>query len=201
MAYAASQVVEFDTIDSTNSEAHRRAAAGERGPLWIRAERQEAGRGRSGRGWSSPAGNLSLTHLFVPGCPASRLHQLSFVAGLWMHDAVSPYVRGQERLQLKWPNDLLVGPAKVGGILVESSTYGGDVVAIVGTGLNIAVSPPVSEREVGRLADFGDCPPRPNCFPRFRRRHSDGSIPGNAARTSRRFERHGWSEGSRLASG
>ena len=58
---------EWTEIDSTNEEARRLAAAGERGPIWLRADRQTAGRGRRGRAWESPAGNLAATLLIVPG--------------------------------------------------------------------------------------------------------------------------------------
>ena len=76
-------VLAFETIDSTNAEAHRRAAAGERGPIWITAGRQEAGRGRSGRAWSSPPGNFSASFLFMPeGAVPSAYHQVSFISGV-----------------------------------------------------------------------------------------------------------------------
>jgi len=159
---AATTIVEFETIDSTNTEAHRRALAGERGPLWIRADRQEAGRGRSGRAWASPAGNLSATYLFVHDGPSNRLHQLSFVAGLALFDAVHAACPGLDSdelpLQLKWPNDLLIGAAKVAGILVESSQYGGMTLVIIGCGVNIEVTPPVTDRPVTRLADHAPAP-------------------------------------------
>jgi len=154
------RLVEFESIDSTNSEAHRRAGAGERGPLWIRSDVQEQGRGRSGRAWSSPAGNFSGTLLFSPSCRRSVLHQLSFVAGLAGHEAVAAFLDQPDRLQLKWPNDLLIDGAKVSGILVESSVYGDDVVVMIGMGINIEITPDVGDREVTRLKDHG-APPTP----------------------------------------
>jgi len=152
------QLIEFKTIDSTNTEAHRRAAAGECGPLWIRSDVQEQGRGRSGRPWASPAGNFSATLLFAPGCPRNVLHQLSFVAGLAGHDAIAHYLDGAAILKLKWPNDLLVDGAKVSGILVESSIYADEVVVMIGMGINIGVTPPVSDRAVTRMKDHGAAP-------------------------------------------
>ncbi len=152
------RIVEYETIDSTNDEAHRRAAAGERGPLWIRSDQQQSGRGRSGRPWSSPPGNLSATHLFTPDCPRSVFHHLSFVAGIAAYDAVATSVNKGAPLQLKWPNDLLIGAAKVGGILVESSKYDDDVVVMIGIGINIAVAPPVDGRAVTQLGDHGTAP-------------------------------------------
>ena len=151
-------IVEFETIDSTNTEAHRRAVAGERGPLWIRSDRQEQGRGRSGRPWSSPPGNLSATYLFTPSCARSVLHQLSFVAGLAAFDAVAPHLGSGAPLQLKWPNDVLIGDAKVGGILVESANYDGDIVVIIGMGINIAVTPDIEDRAVTQIDVYGAAP-------------------------------------------
>ena len=65
-------LIEFDEIDSTNEEARRLAAKGERGPVWIVAGKQTAGRGRRGRKWESPVGNLAATLLLNPGKPASE---------------------------------------------------------------------------------------------------------------------------------
>jgi BirA family biotin operon repressor/biotin-[acetyl-CoA-carboxylase] ligase len=153
-----SQIVEFETIDSTSTEAHRRAAAGARGPLWIRSDRQEQGRGRSGRPWSSPPGNLSATYMFTPDCERAVFHQLSFVAGIAGYDAVAAGLENTEALQLKWPNDLMIKNAKVGGILVESSKYADDIVVMIGIGINITVTPEVDGRMVTRLADHGPAP-------------------------------------------
>lgn len=150
------EIVEFEVIDSTNSEAHRRAAAGERGPLWIRADRQQAGRGRSGRPWSSPAGNFSATYLFSPAAvEPGHYHHLSFIAGVAAWDALGETCAGKRALQLKWPNDLMVGDAKLGGILVESSRYDGDDVILVGIGINLAARPEVADRTVTHLAAHG----------------------------------------------
>ncbi|HUS96080.1 MAG TPA: biotin--[acetyl-CoA-carboxylase] ligase, partial [Hyphomicrobiaceae bacterium] len=157
-------IIEFDQIDSTNSEAMRRAASGERGPVWFRSDRQITGRGRSGRAWSSPPGNLSATLMFVPGAPIEVLYQLSLVTGVAMHDAVSAAFIGNGKqpppnLRLKWPNDVLIGNAKLAGILIESTSFGGKLVAMIGCGLNITVIPPIDNRIVTRLADHGVAPP------------------------------------------
>ena len=99
-------------IDSTNSEARRQAEAGADAPLWIIADSQTAGRGRRGRQWQSPVGNL-MTTLLLPGAaaPASSVQagQLAFVAGLALHATIAHYLAGQEiEVSLKWPNDVLV---------------------------------------------------------------------------------------------
>lgn len=148
------RLVEYEEIGSTNSEAHRLAAAGERGPLWIAARRQTDGRGRLGRSWQSLDGNLAATLLFKPECAPAVLHQLSFVAAVAVHDAIAGYAdtaAGETLPRLKWPNDVLIGGAKVGGILTESTSFGPDLVAIVGIGINIAAAPDILGRITGHL--------------------------------------------------
>lgn len=123
----------YDEIGSTNAEALERARRGERGPLWIVAARQTAGRGRHGRVWVSEPGNLYATLLLAEAAPAPRAPELAFVAGLAVHDAVAeaaPSLR--QKLMLKWPNDLLCDGAKLAGILIEGE---GTAVAI-GIGIN-----------------------------------------------------------------
>lgn len=155
-AHQPARIATFETIDSTNAEAHRRATAGERGPLWIMAGRQEAGRGRSGRTWASPPGNFSATLLMTPeGAAPAHYHQLSFVSGLAAWDALAACGADQQRLQLKWPNDLMIDGAKLGGILVESSRFAGNDVIMIGIGINLVVAPEIEDRSVTHLAADG----------------------------------------------
>jgi BirA family transcriptional regulator, biotin operon repressor / biotin---[acetyl-CoA-carboxylase] ligase len=158
--------IELDEIDSTNQEVLRRAAAGERGPLWILAHRQTAGRGRSGHTWLSPRGNLAATLLLLPGCAPTELHQLSLLTGIAVHDAIRPF-QAQAKVpiaapvRLKWPNDILAGNAKLGGILIESSTSHGQVVAAIGIGVNIAFAPEIEGRLTAAIDDWGVQPSPP----------------------------------------
>lgn len=149
------RIVACDQIDSTNSEAMRRALAGEMGPLWITANAQTRGRGRSGRSWSSPHGNLYATLLFRPGCKPDLVHQLSLLAGVAVHEAIDS-VGPLPGLRLKWPNDVLVGAAKLAGILSES-VVGQDAepLAMLGIGLNLASSPTDTHRSATSLAAYG----------------------------------------------
>ena len=153
------RVVTLAEVASTNAEAMRRAAEGERGPLWIAAARQTQGRGRSGRTWTSREGDLTATLLFAPRCQQAALYQLSLLAGVAVHDALLPLMpAGQPerpRLRLKWPNDILVGHAKLGGILVESSTIGATTMAAIGIGINIVAAPELSPRATTSLAARG----------------------------------------------
>lgn len=150
-------LVLLDEIDSTNSEAQRRAAVGERGPLWICAKSQTHGRGRSGRSWGSPKGSLAATLLFCPLAPPSRLPELALVAGVATADALAGLLppAAASGLRIKWPNDVLIEGAKVSGILVESARYGHEQVVLLGIGINIADKPDVPDRAVTSLAEHG----------------------------------------------
>ena len=152
------QQIELDEVDSTNAEALRRAATGERGPLWITAARQTQGRGRSGRAWTSLPGNLAATLLIAPGCTPAELHELSLVTGVAVHNAVAPLhdlspVVDAPPPRLKWPNDILAGDAKLGGILIESTIADGQPVAAIGIGLNLTSAPPLDGRATAARAD------------------------------------------------
>lgn len=114
---------------------------------WLVARRQDAGRGRQGREWQTLDGNFfgsTLVTLFDRDpSPAS----LSLVAGLALYDAVETLAPNAD-LQLKWPNDLLLGGAKLAGILTERSS---DRV-VVGFGVNLAAAPQIEGRATAALA-------------------------------------------------
>ncbi|MFA6141337.1 MAG: biotin--[acetyl-CoA-carboxylase] ligase, partial [Hyphomicrobium sp.] len=82
------KLLTLDEVDGTNAEAMRRMLAGERGPLWISATRQTAGRGRSGRAWTSQSGNLFASLVTTLDCAPSKAGQLSLVAGIAVLDAL-----------------------------------------------------------------------------------------------------------------
>jgi BirA family biotin operon repressor/biotin-[acetyl-CoA-carboxylase] ligase len=138
----------------------RRAAAGETGPLWIAAEAQTAGRGRSGRLWSSPPGNLHASLLLTLSSPAPKAYQLSLVAGVAVIDAIRAAMRlaSDAHLRLKWPNDVLIGSAKTGGILVESSTGAAGLAAVIGVGINLVAHPDLPDRPATHLGAHGPAP-------------------------------------------
>ncbi len=122
---------------STNADLLVRAAAGAPEGVVLAAEEQLAGRGRLGRVWvSPPRASLTFSLLVRPQAVApARLGWLPLLAGV----AVAAAVRAVADLdaRLKWPNDVLVGPAKLGGILAEAA---GDAV-VVGIGLNVSTEP------------------------------------------------------------
>jgi BirA family biotin operon repressor/biotin-[acetyl-CoA-carboxylase] ligase len=134
-------LVTLDAVSSTNVEALARARSDERGPLWIVAHQQTGGRGRRGRMWVSPGGNLYATLLVGNPSPPANVAQLSFVTALAVHDAVADVapILGP-RLSLKWPNDALCDGKKFCGILLEGEGTR-DAVVAVGIGINCAHHP------------------------------------------------------------
>ncbi len=145
----------FETLDSTNEEAKRRALGGETGPLWIIARSQSAGRGRRGRAWTSQTGNLFTTGLFKLDASAGRLAQLSFAAALAVGDLAARVI-DPALVRLKWPNDVLVAGRKVTGILLESGAHPqGGLWLAVGIGVNLAHHPEDAERPATDLSEHG----------------------------------------------
>ncbi len=147
----------LDTTPSTNDEARLSAEAGDPGRLWVVGAVQTAGRGRHGRSWTSPAGNLHASLLLVAPCEPRIAPQLGFVAGLALYDAVDQLTGiGAERLALKWPNDLLLDGAKVAGLLLEGLQLpGGGFGVVTGIGVNVAAAPddtPYPATALARLA-------------------------------------------------
>ncbi len=147
--------IAHDTLGSTNAEALALARAGERGPLWVSAKSQSAGRGRRGNAWISAPGNLFATLLLTEPSPPAQAPQLSFVAALALHDAVSEIApQLAPALAVKWPNDLLLGGKKLAGILVEGDSEQSFAVAI-GIGVNCASHPAETNHPATDLAANG----------------------------------------------
>ncbi len=134
------RILTLPEIDSTNDEARRLIESGERGPLWIVAGRQTKGRGRLGRGWISPVGNLYASYVFGDLDEPRLAPQLGFVTGVAAMRALRASA-GDRNFQLKWPNDMLLEGAKLGGILLEGVGAGRAPLAIIGVGVNVAQAP------------------------------------------------------------
>jgi BirA family biotin operon repressor/biotin-[acetyl-CoA-carboxylase] ligase len=139
-AQAGYDLAGYDSIGSTNSEALARLRAGERGPCWIAARAQTAGRGRRGRTWSTAEGNLAATLLTVVKGALPVVATLGFVAGLTMRRALADCTQGL-KISLKWPNDVLIDGGKVGGILLESEVLNDGIGIAVGFGVNVVSAP------------------------------------------------------------
>jgi len=149
----------LEEVDSTNAEARRRADAGERGPLWITAKRQTAGRGRRGRGWETGAGNLAATLLVHTDKRPAEAAQISFVAALAVADLAGAYV-APSLVSLKWPNDPMIAGKKTAGILVESGPHvSGGLWLAIGCGVNLATPPDAAERPATAFAQHMRAPP------------------------------------------
>ena len=131
-----------DAVASTMEEARRALDQGDTGKLWIVARQQNAGRGRHGRQWGSPPGNLYTSLLLTAPCEPAVAPQLGFVAGLALHDAASRVLgAAADGLKLKWPNDLLLDRAKIAGLLLEGESRAGALNVIIGIGVNVASHP------------------------------------------------------------
>jgi BirA family biotin operon repressor/biotin-[acetyl-CoA-carboxylase] ligase len=131
--------VALQSVGSTNDEAARLADAGctEGTVVWSRE--QTGGRGRRGRYWASPVGNLYSSTVLRPKCPAARAAELGFVAAL----AVGDMVPTDRQVRLKWPNDVLVDGGKIAGILLESALSQTGLVqhVVAGIGVNVGFAP------------------------------------------------------------
>lgn len=145
-----------DETGSTNADLLARLGAGEalREGDWLVARRQVAGRGRQGREWFDGAGNFMGSTIVRPATSDPLTHTLALMAGLAVYEAVLPYCSGPDNLMLKWPNDLLLGGAKLAGILLES-THGA---IVVGMGVNLRVAPSLPDRRTIALADVKSPP-------------------------------------------
>jgi len=134
LAFRIEQVAE---IDSTNEACRLRALAGEGAGLVIRADRQTSGRGRRGRTWNSPAGNLYASLLLRPKRPVSEAAALGFAAVIAIGDVAEALLTRGAQVRHKWPNDLLINGGKASGILLEAQPG----FVVLGMGVNIASHP------------------------------------------------------------
>jgi len=146
-----------DIVGSTNAMALDFARDGDPGKMWIVARQQETGRGRRGRAWATPYGNLAATLLLIMPRDMSHAATLGFVAGLSLGDALDKVAPGASvsiapdggggapgvrRYELKWPNDVLSAGAKLAGILLESTQLtDGRYAVAVGIGVNVVAFP------------------------------------------------------------
>lgn len=145
---------------STNADMLALAAKGEPEGIWLRADTQVEGRGRMGRAWHSPIGNLyasTLVRLQPHDPPAATL---ALVAAIALHEVVIAYTTETCLVIIKWPNDLLVNGAKLAGILLERAN---DAV-VIGVGANLGFHPVGLDRPVTSLAAQGLDAPDPHYF-------------------------------------
>jgi BirA family biotin operon repressor/biotin-[acetyl-CoA-carboxylase] ligase len=149
------RLIHFREIDSTNAEALRRAAEGERGPLWLWADRQLEGRGRLGRSWESEPGNLYATLLISFSSTPKAAASLSVMVPLAVLKTFEGLLPAGARLELKWPNDVLLEGRKAAGILVESTLQKNSMPVAIGCGLNLRHAPEQTRYGATTLAEHG----------------------------------------------
>ncbi|MEO1107757.1 MAG: biotin--[acetyl-CoA-carboxylase] ligase [Pseudomonadota bacterium] len=138
-------------VDSTLNEAARLAPQAQ-GPVWIMAHHQTAARGRRGRAWTHPKGNLAATLLMRPSGDPEQAALRSFVAALALFDACVAVTGRAAGLALKWPNDVLLNGGKLAGILLESTGQGRDVSHLaIGIGVNLMDAPGADMVESGAV--------------------------------------------------
>jgi BirA family biotin operon repressor/biotin-[acetyl-CoA-carboxylase] ligase len=151
------RLVRHRVIGSTNDEAKRLAHAGAADRTVVWALQQTRGRGRRGRPWHSPPGNLYASLILRPTAPPERAAQLGFVAALAVGGALGRLVPALAGLSCKWPNDVLLCGRKLCGILLESETGEGERLAflVVGVGINLRATPPATEFPATSLTEQG----------------------------------------------
>ncbi|HEV7365061.1 MAG TPA: biotin--[acetyl-CoA-carboxylase] ligase [Gemmatimonadales bacterium] len=138
---------QYDRVGSTMDVIHQFAEDGAETGTIVVAGEQLDGRGSRGRTWHSPPGGLWLSALFRPPA-AGGIEVMSLRVGLAVADALEPLL--SLLVQVKWPNDLMVGERKVGGILCEARWQGG-ALAWVAVGVGVNVRNPVPD-ELGQAA-------------------------------------------------
>ncbi len=178
-----------DELGSTNDLCIARARSGEPDGLAVLARRQRAGRGRFGRAWQAPSGNLNLSVLLRPratfgaGQAASGWLALLVAVALWR--TVADALGGSAGLLIKWPNDLLLDAGKLAGVLIEAGETGGakrNDWIVVGIGVNITNAPLLAERRTACLAER-ITPPAPEMLA--------GALLGELAKALASFEAGG----------
>jgi BirA family biotin operon repressor/biotin-[acetyl-CoA-carboxylase] ligase len=146
----------FESVGSTNAESAAAALAGDAGNHWFCALEQTAGKGRRGRRWESPYGNLAASLLLLPEVEPHHFAALGFVAGVALDQALETMlpsfnmhvgIDGADgpdgrRIALKWPNDVLADGEKLAGILLELHKHAdGRQAVVIGMGVNVVAAP------------------------------------------------------------
>jgi BirA family transcriptional regulator, biotin operon repressor / biotin---[acetyl-CoA-carboxylase] ligase len=151
------RLLRHDSIGSTNDEAKALAHAGAAEGTLVWAGEQTNGRGRRGRLWLSPPGNLYLSLIMRPAVAPARAAQLGFVAALALADGIGALCGPGIEIRCKWPNDILAAGRKLAGILLESEIADNDMIdfVVIGTGANLVSYPSDVEYPATSLAVQG----------------------------------------------
>lgn len=147
-----------DVTTSTNDDAREAARAGALHGSAVAAHVQTAGRGRRGHVWESPRGSLYLSCVLRPSVPMHFFTGLPAVCALGVLDCLRDDL-GIAQAALKWPNDIVAGPSKLAGILVEAGSSAMGTFAVCGVGVNVA---PASAGAGPCKQASGECPAAPS---------------------------------------
>ncbi len=140
----------FDELPSTSDYCIEQAKSGAPAGLAVMARRQSAGRGSRGRGWIAPEGNLNLSVLLRPTFPVTHTSLFFLLAGLAVAEALPA------QTMLKWPNDILIGGAKLAGILIDAALQDQKFDwLVIGIGINLASAPEIPGRASTALSSHG----------------------------------------------
>jgi BirA family biotin operon repressor/biotin-[acetyl-CoA-carboxylase] ligase len=144
----------FDELGSTSDFCVARAKAGEPEGLAVLALQQSAGRGSRGRSWQAPLGNLNLSVILRPARPATEAGMFSLLAGIAVTEALEVFL--STPMMLKWPNDVLLGGAKLAGILIDAAPVNQRLEwLVIGIGVNLRTAPEIAGRATTSLAAHG----------------------------------------------
>lgn len=166
------RLVAFDSVGSTSIEADLAAESGDPGDVWFAALQQTAGRGRRGRVWATPHGNMAASLLLRPEFDPVHGALLGFVAGVALNRALTSVLpeamiktgvdgadgragSDKARIALKWPNDVLADGAKLAGILLEAHTTKHGPAIVIGFGVNVVSAPTDVPYPATSIASFG----------------------------------------------
>ncbi len=153
-------LISFGEVDSTQEQAKRLLAQGKPAPFLVLAESQTRGRGRLGRSWTSPKGNLYCT-IAMP-CRAKPLAALTYAVALALYDCVVQCGVDPAILALKWPNDVLLDEKKIAGILIENISQDAQgVLLLIGVGVNLRFMPTEARWPPAKLDDYTATIPSP----------------------------------------
>ena len=150
------RVERYEMLGSTNSVAFEQVRAGDPGHLWVVARQQTLGRGRRGRDWSSPIGNLYASYVMTVDGVLSRLGEVPLLTAVAVSEAIDSCTGAYQLAKVKWPNDLLVDGAKISGILLEAEKLDeGKTCLVIGCGVNCVSHPRQSLYPCTDLAVLG----------------------------------------------
>ncbi len=146
------KLIEYQSVKSTNDVALRLINKNESKPTLIFSKNQTKGRGTMGKKWISKKGNLFLTVFFEMSSIKTNFKELAILNAFLFKNIISKYVN--KRIDIKWPNDLLIEKKKICGILQEVVNFKEKKFLIVGVGINTTISPYIHGLKSSSIKDY-----------------------------------------------